>query len=69
MDNALLGILLSAVLESAGIKSQRYQSDLNLGLACLQLVMATTGSFLVDKVGRRPLLILSNAGLATTLSA
>ena len=62
--NTLLGILLSAVLETAGIKSQRYQTNLNLGLACLQLVMATAGSFMVDKLGRRPLLILSNAGLA-----
>ena len=62
--NALTGILLSAVLDTAGITDQIDQTNLNLGLACLQLVMATAGSFLVDSVGRRPLLILSNAALA-----
>ena len=62
--NAFMGILLSAVLDTAGITDQIDQTNLNLGLACLQLVMATAGSFLVDSVGRRPLLIASNAGLA-----
>ena len=60
----MVGLLLSAVLETAGITNQVDQTNLHLGLACLQLVMATAGSFLVDSVGRRPLLILSNTALA-----
>jgi len=33
-----------------------------LGLACLQFVMAIMGALLVDRVGRRPLLLFTNIG-------
>lgn len=62
--NAILGILLSAVLDRAGIRNETMQTNINLGLACLQLVMAVIGAFLVDLVGRRPLLVLTNITLA-----
>ena len=60
-----MGLLLSAVLDTAGITDQVSQTNLNLGLFFLQLVMATTGSFLVDLIGRRPLLMFSNIALAS----
>jgi MFS family permease len=63
--NALVGLLLSAVLDTAGIKDQVSQTNLKLGLSFLQLLTATTGSFLVDLIGRRPLLMFSNIALAS----
>lgn len=62
--NAILGLLLSAVLDTAGIRNEVTQTNINLGLFCLQLVMAVSGALLVDVVGRRLLLILTNTTLA-----
>ena len=57
---ALLGLLLSAVLDTAGIHSAIAQTNLSLGFSCLQFVMAVSGAFLVDRIGRRPLLLSTN---------
>ena len=61
--NTVLELLLSAVLDTAGIRNPVSQTNLNLGLSCLQLGMAVSGAFLVDLVGRRKLLIFTNAAL------
>ena len=60
---ALLGLLLSAVLDTAGIHNAIAQTNLSLGFSCLQFVMAVSGAFLVDRIGRRPLLIFTNITL------
>lgn len=62
--NAFTGLLLGAVLDTAGITNEIAQTNLNLGLFCLQLVIATIGSSLVDRFGRRALLILTNVSLS-----
>lgn len=60
---AILGLLLSAVLDTAGIHSALAQTNLSLGFSCLQFVMAVSGAFLVDRIGRRPLLLFANVAL------
>ena len=60
---AVLGQLLSAVLDTAGIHSAIAQTNLDLGFSCLQFVMAVCGAFLVDYIGRRSLLISTNITL------
>ena len=60
--NAVLSYFLSAVLDTAGITDEIEQTNINLGLACLQFVMAIMGALMVDRVGRRPLLLFTNIG-------
>ena len=61
--HAVLGLLLSAVLDTAGIRDQVSQTNINLGLACLQYAMAVTGAFLVDRIGRRRTLVFTMSTL------
>lgn len=62
--NSILGLLLGAVLDKAGISDQVSQTNLNLGISCSQLVAAVVGASIVDIVGRRPLFIVANGVLA-----
>ena len=62
LRSAVLSYFLSAVLDTAGIKDPIEQTNINLGLNCLQFVLAIFGASLVDRVGRRPLLLFTNAG-------
>ena len=48
------------MLDTAGIRNPVSQSNLNLGLSCLQLIMAVTGACLVDFLGRRRLFLFTN---------
>lgn len=64
VGNAVLSLLLSAVLDTAGIRNQVAQTNWGLGLSCLQFAMAIAGAYLVDVVGRRRLLIFTNTALA-----
>lgn len=60
--NSVLSYFLSAVLDTAGITDPIEQTNINLGLNCLQFAVAMCGAALVDKLGRRPLLLFTNAG-------
>ncbi|MCJ1258088.1 hypothetical protein MMC24_005918 [Lignoscripta atroalba] len=60
--NAVLSYFLSAVLDTAGVTDPVTQLNINLGLSCLQFASALVGASLVDRVGRRPLLLFTNAG-------
>ena len=62
--NAVLSYFLSAVLDTAGVTSPTAQLNINVGLACTQFAFAIAGAFLVDAVGRRPLLIGTNVACA-----
>ncbi|KAH7108656.1 lactose permease [Dendryphion nanum] len=55
--NGALDYFIAAVLETAGFTEQIEQMNLNLGKACLQLTLAVFGATMVDKLGRRPMLI------------
>ncbi|KAH6657318.1 general substrate transporter [Truncatella angustata] len=57
--NAVLSYFLGAVLESAGYTNPIQQANITLINSCQQFLCAICGAFLVDKVGRRPLLLFS----------
>jgi sugar porter (SP) family MFS transporter len=60
--NAVLSYFLAAVLESAGYTNSIQQANITLINSCQQFLCAIFGAFLVDKVGRRPLLMFSFTG-------
>ncbi|ORY57903.1 general substrate transporter [Pseudomassariella vexata] len=60
--NAVLSYFLAAVLESAGYTNGIEQANITLINSCQQFLFAILGALVVDKVGRRPLLIFSFTG-------
>ena len=60
--NAVLSYFLGSVLNTAGYSSSIAQSNITLINACQQFVFAIVGACLVDRVGRRPLLLFSFIG-------
>jgi MFS family permease len=74
ISTAVLSYFLGKVLQTIGITSDVGQSNITLINNCQQFCFALFGANLVDRVGRRPLLLFSNAGccvvwLAMTVSA
>ncbi|KKY16244.1 putative lactose permease [Phaeomoniella chlamydospora] len=67
--NGQYSIGLSAAFETAGFTDTNSQHNLTLGNACQQFFFAMVGASLVDKVGRRPLLIFSNLACSITWAA
>lgn len=51
---------LSAFLDIAGIHGSVRQTEVQLGLSAVQIVFASVGAAFVDKLGRRPMLIVVN---------
>ena len=73
MTLAVLSYFLGKVLDTVGIHSNVGQANITLINACQQFLFALLGANLVDRVGRRPLLLFSNIGccvvwLAVTIS-
>lgn len=64
--NAVLSYFMSKVLETIGIKSEYAQANIILINNCQQFMFALFGANLVDRVGRRPLLLFSNVGCCVT---
>ena len=62
--NAVLGLLLGAVLDTAGIHDEVTQTNINLGLSCLHFALGILSAFMVRYIGRRPMLIYTNVTLA-----
>jgi hypothetical protein len=60
---------MSAVLGTIGIHSDFAQANIILINNCQQFCWALLGAALVDRVGRRPLLLFSNAGCCVTWMA
>ncbi|KAJ2894438.1 putative lactose permease protein [Zalerion maritima] len=57
--NAVLSYFLGAVLDTAGYQDTVQQANITLINNCQQFVFAICGALVVDKVGRRPLLLFS----------
>ncbi|TQV96349.1 sugar (and other) transporter [Cordyceps javanica] len=61
LGNAVLSYFLGSVLYNAGFTEPIQQSNITLANNVIQFVCACCGAVLVDRVGRRPLLIFSFA--------
>ncbi|KAI4213205.1 MAG: hypothetical protein LQ351_004151 [Letrouitia transgressa] len=64
--NAVISYFLSAVLDTAGITNPLSQTNINVGLNCVSFALAILGASFVDRIGRRPLLLYTNAGCCLT---
>ena len=62
--NGAISYFISAVLTNAGVTNEITQLNINLGLNCMQFALALVGAGLVDRVGRRPLLLFANIGVS-----
>lgn len=60
--NAVLSYFLGSVLDTAGYRHHIEKANINLINSCQQFLFAILGATLVDKIGRRPLLLFSFAG-------
>ncbi|KAH8170021.1 sugar transporter domain-containing protein [Sarocladium implicatum] len=58
--NSIVSYYLSGFLDTAGIKGDTTQTNVQLGMSAIQIVSAAFGAMLVDNVGRRPLLLAAN---------
>ncbi|KAH7367436.1 general substrate transporter [Plectosphaerella cucumerina] len=58
--NGIVSYYLSAFLDTAGIKEGKPQMNVALGMNAVQIVFAGIGASIVDKVGRRPMLLTVN---------
>lgn len=61
--NSLVSYYLTGVLETIGITDSKTQLEINGYLSIVQLVSAVGICFFVDKIGRRPLILTSAAGM------
>ncbi|KDQ59238.1 hypothetical protein JAAARDRAFT_57164 [Jaapia argillacea MUCL 33604] len=61
--NGLVSYYINLVLDGVGITTTSTKAALNGGLMVWNLVCAVTGALLVDKLGRRTIFIISNAGM------
>ncbi|KAI0250199.1 general substrate transporter [Lactifluus subvellereus] len=66
--NGLVSYYINLVLEDVGVKSVRAKATINGCLQIWNLAAALTGALLVDRVGRRTLFIISNAGMLIAFS-
>ena len=64
--NAILSYYLYQVLDSIGISSQRDQLRINGILNIYNWIIALTMAFMLDRVGRRPLFLISVGGMLCT---
>ncbi|KAF7550942.1 hypothetical protein G7Z17_g5375 [Cylindrodendrum hubeiense] len=58
--NNVVSYYLSAFLDTAGIKGEKKQMNVAIGMNAVQIVFATVGASITDTVGRRPMLIIVN---------
>ena len=61
--NGLVSYYIDSVLTSVGVTNPGIKSEINGGLQIWNLLCAFTAALLVDKLGRRTLFIISNAGM------
>lgn len=62
----ILSYFMPAVLDSVGVTDSVRKLDIILGNSCQQFFFALIGASLVDRVGRRPLLLFANIGCCIT---
>jgi sugar porter (SP) family MFS transporter len=58
--NGIVSYFLSAFLDTAGITGDVAQTNVAMGMNAVQIVFAMAGASIVDRVGRRPMLVVVN---------
>ncbi|KAK1963139.1 general substrate transporter [Colletotrichum sublineola] len=58
--NGIVSYFLSAFLDTAGIRGEATQINVQMGINAIQIVFAAAGASIVDRVGRRPMLLVVN---------
>lgn len=58
--SGIVTYFLSAFLDTAGIHGEIKQTNVQIGMSAVQVVFAASGAAIVDKVGRRPMLLTVN---------
>ncbi|KPM39527.1 hypothetical protein AK830_g7028 [Neonectria ditissima] len=58
--NNVVSYYLSAFLDTAGIRGEKTQTNVAIGMNAIQIVFATVGASITDTVGRRPMLLIVN---------
>ncbi|KAG8860731.1 hypothetical protein FRB91_001434, partial [Serendipita sp. 411] len=61
--NGLISYYLDPVLENVGVEVAQTRALINGGIQIWCLFVAVSAALLVDKIGRRPLFLMSNAGM------
>ncbi|KAI0029707.1 general substrate transporter [Vararia minispora EC-137] len=67
--NGLVSYYINLVLEGVGFTQSSTKAAINGALQIWNLICAITGASLVDKLGRRAIFLMSNAGMLITFSA
>lgn len=67
--NGLASFYINLMLENVGVSNPKAKAIVNCCLQMWNLAAALTGARLVERVGRRTLFIVSNAGMLMALSA
>ncbi|TDZ16384.1 Lactose permease [Colletotrichum orbiculare MAFF 240422] len=58
--NSIVSYFLSAFLDTAGIRGDKNQMNVQLGMNAIQIVFASVGASFTDLAGRRPMLVIVN---------
>ncbi|KAI1864040.1 uncharacterized protein JN550_009060 [Neoarthrinium moseri] len=65
--NFVISFYLSKILDQAGVTDSNSQLQINVGISCWCFIVALTGSFLLDVLGRRKQTLACIAGMVVTL--
>ncbi|KAJ6028316.1 hypothetical protein N7540_003892 [Penicillium herquei] len=63
VGNGIITYYLSPILDQIGMTSTSDQACLNLGLQFWNLILSTTAGLNCDRIGRRPMWLISNIGM------
>ncbi|KAI1867534.1 hypothetical protein JX265_007336 [Neoarthrinium moseri] len=65
--NFVISFYLSKILDQAGVTDSNSQLQINVGISCWCFIVALTGSFMLDVLGRRKQTLACIAGMVVTL--
>ncbi|KAJ5379853.1 uncharacterized protein N7496_002281 [Penicillium cataractarum] len=63
VGNGIVSYYLSPILNQVGVTAKSQQATLNLGLQVWNLILSTTAGLNCDRIGRRPMWLISNIGM------